>query len=136
MKLPYLTDDGSRTEKYIVNFRGLHYGEGSVDGQLSDCKNLSTEKFPCITPRRERVEVGAYSAPASLHAKDGLMVIDGTKVLYKGKEVGTVTAGKKQTATIGNYVCIFPDKVYYDVVEDTFQSMEKGWRKEWNITSI
>lgn len=124
MKLPYLTDDGSRTEKYIVNFRGLHYGEGYVDGQLSDCVNLSTEKSPYITPRRERLLEGEYTSPSALHAKDGLLVIDGTQVLYKGKAVGTVTAGKKQTATIGNYVCIFPDKVYYDVVENTFQSME------------
>lgn len=127
MRLPFLTDDGKRTEKYIVNFRGLNYGEGYRDGELADSKNLSSEKFPCIAPRRERNVVGSYSAPTTLHVKDGLMVIDGTKVLYEGRQVGTVTAGRKQTATIGNYVCIFPDKVYYDAEKDTFQSMEASY---------
>ena len=51
-------------------------------------------------------------------------MIDGTKVYYKGSQIGTVTEGRKQTATIGNYVVIFPDKVYYDTAKGTFQSME------------
>ena len=127
MRMPFLNVPKNRTEKYIVNFRGLNYGEGYRDGEFAECKNLSSEKFPCITPRRERVKVGEYTSPTTLHAKDGLMVIDGTKVLYEGKEVGTVTEGRKQTATIGNYVCIFPDKVYYNVAEDTFQSMEASY---------
>ena len=127
MRLPFLKDDGRRTEKYIVNFRGLNYSEGYEDGELADCVNLSTEKSPSITPRRARVKAGEYSSPTALHAKEGLLVIDGTDVLHEGRKVGTVTAGKKQMATIGNYVVIFPDKVYYNVAEDTFQSMEASY---------
>ena len=127
MRMPFLNVPKNRTEKYIVNFRGLNYGEGYRDGEFAECKNLSSEKFPCIAPRRERVKVGEYTSPTTLHAKDGLMVIDGTRVLYEGRQVGTVTDGRKQTATIGNYVCIFPDKVYYNVAEDTFQSMEASY---------
>lgn len=127
MRLPYLSDDGNRTEKYIVNFHGLNYSEGYKDGEFADCLNLSTEKFPCITPRRERVMVGTYGAPSSLHAKEGLVVVDGTRVLYNGSQVGTVTEGRKQIATVGNSVVIFPDKVYYDVAKGTFQSMEASY---------
>jgi len=127
MRMPFLKVLKNRTEKYIVNFRGLNFGEGYRDGEFAECKNLSSEKFPCITPRRERVKVGEYTSPTTLHAKDGLMVIDGTKVLYEGRQVGTVTEGRKQTATVGNYVCIFPDKVYYNAAEDTFQSMEASY---------
>lgn len=127
MKMPFLKVSRNKTEKYIVHFRGLRYGEGYQDGEFAECENLSSEKYPCITPRRQRKEVAAYSAPTTLHAKDGLLVIDGTKVLYEGRQVGTVTAGKKQIATIGNYVVIFPDKAYYNVAEDTFQSMEASY---------
>ena len=123
-KLPYLTQVANATKKYVVAFRGLNLGEGCQDGELLDCRNISTEKYPCITQRAARTMVGLYERPTTLHAKDGLLVIDGTKVLYEGKEVGTVSAGRKQTTTIGNYIVIFPDKVYYDVAEDTFASME------------
>lgn len=125
--LPFLPSSEKKTEKYSVQFRGLNYGEGYADGELQDCMNLSSEKYPCITPRRERVKEGEFSSPSTLHAKEGLLVVDGTNVIYDGKTVGTVTAGRKQIATVGNYVVIFPDKVYYNTAEDSFQSMEASF---------
>lgn len=125
--LPYLEEYENPSKKYTVAFRGLNYGEGYQDGELSDCKNLSTEKFPCISQRATRVKVGQYEAPHTLHTKEGLLVIDGDTVFYNEKKVGEVTLGKKQTATIGNYIVIFPDKVYYNVATDTFASMEETY---------
>ena len=124
---PFLKDDGRRTEQYIVNFRGINYAEGYTDGEFAATTNLSSEKYPCIAPRRERVKVGQYSAPTTIHTKEGLLVVDGTKVIYDGKEVGTVTEGKKQIATVGNFICIFPDKMYYNTMDNTFQSMEASY---------
>lgn len=124
-KLPYLSPVASASKKYVVAFRGLNLGEGYQDGEFLDCTNLSAEKSPCITQRAARALVGQYAIPTTLHAKDGLLVIDGTKVLYEGQEVGAVTQGRKQTVTIGNYIVIFPDKVYYDVKTGTFASMEE-----------
>lgn len=122
--LPYLKKETNRTEKYIVQFRGLNYDEGYKDGELADCENLSSEKFPCMSPRRQRVKVAQFNAPSTLHTKQELLVIDGTQVIYNGTVIGSVTEGRKQTATIGNYIVIFPDKVYYDTAKSTFQSME------------
>lgn len=130
MRLPYLTETAEAAKKYIVNFRGLNYGEGWQDGDLADCVNLSSEKYPCMTQRPERVKMGAYDAPTTLHAKEGLLVVDGTSVLYNGETVGTVTEGRKQTATIGNYVVIFPDKAYYDVSTGVFGGMEERYEAE------
>lgn len=124
MILPYLTETGEPGKKYVVSFKGLNFGEGYQEGELADCMNLSSEKYPCISQRAARTKVGSYISPTTLHAKDGLLVIDGTRVIYNGANVGTVKAGKKQTATIGNYVVIFPDKVYYDVKNATFGNME------------
>jgi len=123
-KLPYLSQVASAARKYMVAFRGLNLGEGYQDGDLLDCENVSTEKFPCLTQRAARTLVEQYESPTTLHAKEGLLVIDGTRVLYEGNEVGEVTEGRKQTVTIGNYIVIFPDKVYYDVANGTFASME------------
>ena len=132
--MPFLNVPKNKTEKYIVNFRGINYGEGYRDGELAESKNLSSEKYPCISPRRERAVVGEYTSPSTLHVKDGLLVIDGTKVLYNGEEIRAedgveLTAGRKQTAAVGNYICIFPDKVYFDVSEETpkIKSMEASY---------
>ena len=124
MILPYLTETGNPGKKYVVAFQGLNYGEGYQEGELADCMNLSSEKYPCMSQRAARSKEGTYISPTTLHAKEGLLVIDGTRVVYEGATVGTVSEGRKQTATIGNYIVIFPDKVYYDVKNDAFANME------------
>lgn len=125
MLLPYLTELQNPSKKYTVSFRGINYGEGYQDGELAECKNLSTEKYPCISQRAKRVKVGQYEAPQTLHTKDGIIVIDKTNVFYNETKIGEVTEGRKQTATIGNYVVIFPDKVYYNVDTKEFRNMEE-----------
>lgn len=122
--LPYLSEVQSPSKKYSIVFRGLNYGEGTQDGEFSDTYNISTDLYPCITQRAARVQVGKYEGATDIHAKGELLVIKGTEVLYDGVKKGDVTAGKKQIATIGNYVVIFPDKVYYNVAEDKFGNME------------
>lgn len=107
-----------------MSFRGLNYGEGAYDGEFAETYNLSTDQYPCISQRAERLGVGVYSNKATtLHAKGQLLVIDGTDIYYGGEKVNKdkdgndlpITEGKKQTATVGNYIVIFPDKVYYKV---------------------
>ena len=112
----------------------MNYGEGAWDGELAESVNLSTDQYPCITQRAARQPAGVYKKGTALHAKGELLVIDGTKVMYGGEQVnvtkvtedGTevekelpISEGKKQTATVGNYIVIFPDKVYYRVATDT-----------------
>ena len=125
MILPYLQELENPSKKYTVAFRGINYGEGYQDGEMSECENLSTEKYPCISQRAARIKAGQFEKPQTIHAKEGLLVIDGTNVFYNERKVGEVTDGRKQTATIGNYVVIFPDKAYYNVATDTFGSMEE-----------
>lgn len=124
--LPYLQETKSKSKKYSIFFRGLNYGEGTQDGEFAETHNLSTDKYPCITQRATRIKAGEYANPSTLHAKGKLLVIDGTDVLYDGKKVGEVTEGKKQTATVGNYIIIFPDKKYYKVPTEDDQDGEFG----------
>ena len=116
-------------------FRGINYGEATQDGEFAETYNLSTDQYPCITQRAARIEAGEYTKPSTLHAKGKLLVIDGTDVLYGDKKVGEVTEGKKQTATVGNYIVIFPDKKYYKVPteddeEGKFGDMEETYSRK------
>lgn len=127
MLLPYLQEVQSASKKYYVVFRGLNYGEGTQDGEFADTYNLSTDKYPCITQRAKRNRIiEAHNEISNLHSKGELLWINGTDVYYKGDKVGTVTAGKKQIATIGNYIVIFPDKAYYKVPTEDDQDGEFG----------
>lgn len=123
---PYLQETKNPSKKYTVSFRGINYGEGTQDGEFADTYNLSTDQYPCITQRAERVMDGKFTLPSTLHSKGKLLVIDGGDVLYGGVKVGEVTVGKKQTATIGNYIVIFPDKKYYKVPTEDDQDGEFG----------
>lgn len=122
--LPILNVSNNKSKKYVVSFQGINYGEDPRDGEFSETLNISTAQFPCVSQRYGRTREGTYTAPTTLHTKDGLLVVDGTAVIYDGKTVGTVTAGRKQIATVGNYVLIFPDKAYYNVESGEFGSME------------
>lgn len=128
MLLPYLRNVKNKSKKYSTVFRGLNYGEGTQDGEFAETLNLSTDLYPCITQRAGRIKTGQYTKPTALHAKGKLLVIDGTKAIYDGVEIGTVTEGKKQIATIGNYVVIFPDKVYYNVADKKFGYMQETYK--------
>lgn len=134
--LPYLQEVQNASKKYSVTFRGVNYGEGTQDGEFAETYNLSTDQYPCITQRAARVMAGKYTLPTTLHAKGKLLVIDGADVMYGDAKVGEVTLGKKQTATIGNYIVIFPDKKYYKVPTEEdqdgeFGSMEIEYKASW-----
>ncbi len=138
--LPYLTEVQSASKKYSVMFKGINYGEGTLDGEFAETYNLSTDQYPCITQRAARVIAAKYNRPSTLHAKGHLLVIDerldeegkptGFADVFYGDNpdpIGEVAPGKKQTATIGNYIVIFPDKKYYKVpTEDENGVMQDG----------
>jgi hypothetical protein len=124
--LPILSEVQKTSKKYSVAFKGINYGEGTLDGEFAETYNLSSDQYPCITQRATRLKVGEYTKPTTLHAKGKLLVIDGTDVIYGGEKVGEVTEGRKQTATIGNYIVIFPDKKYYKVPTEDDKDGEFG----------
>jgi len=135
--LPFLSEVQNKSKKYNVVFRGINYGEGAQDGEFADTYNLSTAKYPCITQRAARVKVGQYTSPSTLHAKGDLLVIDDDKVFYGDKEVGEIKrnrGGTKHTATIGNYIVIFPCKYYYNVATGEFGDMEETFDTRVTMT--
>ena len=153
MPLPYLSEVQNASKKYTVMFRGLNYGEGTQDGEFAETLNLSTDLYPCITQRAKRIEalIPEYKNPTTLHSKGHLLVICNRKdgsgladVYYDGETIGEVEeekGKKKQTATVGDYIVIFPDKKYYNVATKEFGNMEikypkKGLKFEANKISF
>ena len=126
MRLPYAKYTNSPAQVRTINFLGYNVRPNIEDGQMRDMKNLSSDGYPNMTQRKmRRVVEDKYTNPSNLASrKEKLVVVDGTNLYYDGVKVGTVTAGEKQIASINSKICIFPDKKYYDTVEQEFGSLD------------
>lgn len=127
MNLPILKVPGNRAERQTIAFRGVRYGEGAQEGELEDSRNLTSARFPCLSPRAGRAEEGSYKSATAVFFKGKMLVVDGTKLLYGGVEIGTVSEGEKQIVAVNSKVVIFPDKIMYDVNTETLQSLEASY---------
>lgn len=127
MNLPILKVPGNRREQYTVAFRGVRYGEGARDGELEDSRNLTSERFPCLSPRVGRSTEGSYGSATAVFFKGKMLVVDGIKLMYGGVEIGTVSEGEKQIVAVNSKAVIFPDKIMYDVNTETLQSLEASY---------
>lgn len=121
MYLPKLQTDIAKTKKYIISFGGINRTGNAREGELWDCGNLSADETPYLYPSGEKESIAQFTSPTCVFAFNGLYVLDGTELKFKGESDSefvtkmTLTAGKKQVAQVGDYICIFPDKKYYDV---------------------
>lgn len=121
MYLPKLQTDIAKTKKYIISFGGINRTGNAREGELWDCGNLSADETPYLYPSGEKESIAQFTSPTCVFAFNGLYVLDGTELKYKGETDAeftvkmTLTAGQKQLAQVGDYICIFPDKKYYDV---------------------
>lgn len=138
--LPYLNGTKQNSKKYVVQFRGLNYGEEYADGEFSETENISTDEYPCLTQRYGRVQASndaKFSNASALYVKDGVFVVDSGKVYLDGKEIKGLTLDAKkrtQIVGIGKYVVFFPDKKYYDTETKLFGNMEETIEAQMTFT--
>ncbi len=135
--LPYLKADNGNSKKYVVAFKGLNMGEGREDGEMSECLNLSSELYPCVSQRRPRTlltEFGGGEGVTMLSVHGKLFVIHGTSVYYgdsvysRDRRIAvSVEEGRKQVAVVGDLVCIFPDKVWVNAETLEYGRMDASY---------
>lgn len=114
LHFPRLPSRRQKTQRQIITFRGVNYGNGTAEGQLEDSRNLSSEQYPCMSPRGGRERLSEYTNATAVYYKNGLFVVDGTELKLNGVTIGTVSPGAKQFASINNKTVIYPDQIYYD----------------------
>ena len=130
MRLPYLKHQENKQVTQTVEFRGLNYGPVIEDGEMSDCLNMSSDLYPCLSPRLPRkVEKPGLTNPTALMAKDKLIYVDGEGFYYDSVQKGVVTPGKKQMVCIGDRVIIFPDKTYYDISDELYGTLGETYKQ-------
>ena len=115
MDYPSLPYSARKYQREVLAIGGLNLSDNTQDGDLADCRNLSSHRFPYFTTRNKRSKLTAYSGATALTAWEKLVVVQGTNLLYDGNVVGQVTAGAKQFAVVNTKLIIWPDKKYLDI---------------------
>lgn len=126
LKLPQLVS-ANQTRDVTDSFYGYDHKLKIGPGEFYHTENLTTRDFPMLATRRRRGMVRKLTKPQGLLAKDRLCYVD-NGTLYYGDVATPVTGlsdGMKQLVSMGAYVCIFPDKVYYNTKDPSdYGSME------------
>ena len=108
-------------------FRGYNHQYKCADGEFYDTENLTSAYFPLLANRKRRGRVKSLSAPGGLLAKNALAYVDAGTLYYEGEPtpITGLSSGDKQLVSMGAYIAIFPDKVYYNTADPTdYGSME------------
>lgn len=122
--MPYLPElnEGNQTRAMIDNFGGYNHNLKIGEGEWYEESNLTSEYYPMFANRRPRgIYTRAQDWLRGIIAKDALAWIDGDKLIYNGKVIEGITLndeGPKQLVSMGAYLCIFPDGVYFNTAKD------------------
>ena len=145
LRLPQLMD-GQKQVLQTTTFAGYNHREIIRDGEMYDTRNLSGEMYPLIGLRKKRGVISFGETTDSLTGIDGrdqLTVILGRRVIYNfvpvaGMEVSTDPAMcPKRIVNFGAYVLIFPDKVYFNTVNQSdYGTIDRLWSAQGNLVSL
>ncbi|MBE5774325.1 MAG: hypothetical protein E7337_10375 [Clostridiales bacterium] len=117
---------GNQTRTMTEVFGGYNRNLKINEGEWFDEKNLSSDHYPLFAERRKR---GLYHTGAdTIHgiiAKDALAWVEGGRLYYNGYPISGITLSEeedmlpKQLVSMGAYLCIFPDNVYFNTQDHT-----------------
>ena len=117
----YPTLSPPRTSREMIDvFGGYHHSLRIGEGEFYEMENLSSDRYPILSPRGKR---GVYAASGDLRgmiAKDALCYIDGSDFVMDGTHVpmGLTAEEKPKTlVSMGAYVIIMPDKKYINTAD-------------------
>ena len=126
MKLPSLYPL-ARRRTAVTAFGGYNHTESCGETEFYSEENLSARRWPALAPRLPRTLVRTLAKPHGLYAKNGLLWVDGTTLYYNGAAAGTVADSDKTFCGIGAKVLIWPDKMYFDLADQTLHPLGAKW---------
>lgn len=130
MQLPEL-NVGAQQKLMTTVFKGYNHNPATADGEMYDMKNLSGRSYPLMDQRPLRgitsldAEGNTPVPLTGISGRDDLILIRGEKVYYNLIEVQGISVSTdpaflpKKIVSMGAYVCIWPDRVYFNTVDTT-----------------
>lgn len=126
----------ARSQQVTDTFGGYNHNLKIPEGEFYEMENLCGDDYPLLATRKQRntLQVPAENLQAMVSKGDALYYIAGydptTKTcgFYAGDEKVMDLAyagGSKRFVSMGAYLLIWPDKVWYNTADGTHGNMEK-----------
>lgn len=126
MLLPQI-NELSAGKSTMVDFKGYNHKLFISDGEFYDMENMTADYYPILSPRKPRGTCHQLTKPNGIFAKEKLIWADGTSLYFDGTKILDVEDSPKQFASMGAYLLIFPDKLYYNTADGTSGSLENKY---------
>lgn len=110
----------------ISRFGGYNHNPLIAENEFDDMGNMSSICYPVLSPRPKRGTLTPLSTPNGISSKSNLFWVDGTTLYHNGAPVDGLTLedSKKDFVSMGAFLLIWPDKVYYNTSDYTFGNLE------------
>lgn len=110
----------------IIEFQGLNRKDVINDGEMPDMRNLTSENYPILSPRKPR---GVYEMPDEvvkplrIHTKFGRIAViakdeeENVAFYFDKEKITSVTGLSEDTwmVDINTKICFFPQKTYLEI---------------------
>ena len=134
---PIYNNARSNGRAYQAQFGGLNRSPLCADVEFADMGNLSSDRFPYLSPCKQRAVkanksgIEAVTAPKIEANKtittftgvaDNKFYYEGTQIYYEGTQTSKITldskyAGKRCLVDFNGNILVLPDKQYYSYVD-------------------
>lgn len=116
MKLSQLQELPTSREMIDV-FGGYNHNLRIQEGEFYDMRNLSSDDYPVLSPRKKRGIYATPDKPSGLLAKDAPCYVDGKNIVIGDDTIDMglstdVAMCPKNLISMGAYIIIMPDKMY------------------------
>lgn len=133
--LPVLNETPTMRDM-VSQFGGYNHNPRIPENEFDDMGNMSSIYYPVLSPRPKRGTLTLLTKPNGITAKSNLFWVEGTSLYHNGALVTglTLTDNAKQFVSMGAFLLIWPDKVYYNTVDFTHGPLEASITIESTVT--
>ena len=124
MKYPKLRELKA-SRQMVDTFKGYNHNLRISDGEFFDMKNMTSDSYPVLSPRKNRGVYASTTNPTGIIAKDALCYVDGQTFYINEYPVDMGLSDEpKQLISMGAYVIIMPDKKWINTLDHKFGNIE------------
>ena len=108
-----------QTRETLDVFAGYNHNPRIGENECYDMTNLTSRRFPLLSVRQPRELYAENVRVLGMASRDSLCYLDGGDLVINGYRVqlGLTEEGPKQLVSMGAYLIILPDKVYFNTAD-------------------
>lgn len=109
------------TRQIVDTFRGYNHNLRISDGEFFNMKNMTSDHYPVLSPRKKRGVFAKPASPQGLISKNTICYVDGADFVIGDQRIamGLSVAAEdcpKKLISMGAYVIVMPDKKYINTI--------------------